>query len=189
MEEKKKGEIKEIYSELRGYLAEAPTPKETYETIETESVWEQYNGTVDLLNNISGKDYNRFRIVPSRHSSSGDTYIEIVAYRQKLGGLISRLYGEYFEAETNPLDGVPGTVIAQSQQQGQSVHIQMILDIQSKIDEKIPNYPEESKEKGFLQKLKGSISSILNVNQLLQTIHKMAKEFGLNLDDVLKIFS
>ena len=104
-------------------------------------------------------------------------------------GLVSRLYGKYFEAEANPLDGVPSTFIAQNQQQGQSVHVQMILDIQSTIDKKISDYPEESKEKGFLQKLKGSLSSILNVNQLLQTIHKMAKEFGLNLDDVSKMFS
>jgi len=188
MEEKKKGEIKAIYSELRGYLAETPTIKDDDDIFE-ESVWLQYNSTVRLLNEVSGKDYSRFLIEARRSEASSRLRIDIVAYRSKLGGLISRLYGEYFEEEPNPLDGTPSTVIAQSQQQGQSIHIQMILDVQSKIDEKIPNYPEGSNEESFLQKLKGSLSSISNVNQLLQTVFKLAKDSGLDINEAWKIFT
>ncbi len=187
MEEKKKKELYTIYSELRGYLAQAPTPKKTYEPIETESIWEQYNRTVDLLNNISGEDYNRFRIVPSRYSSTGSTYITIVAYTQKLGGLISALRGKYFAAdEPNPLDGVPSTVIAQTQQQNQSI---ILLEIQSIIYEKLPNYPDGSKEKGFLEKLKSSLTSISNITQLFSQLFKLAKNCELSINDLLKIFS
>ena len=65
----------------------------------------------------------------------------------------------------------------------------MILDVQSKIDEKIPNYPDGSNEKSFLQKLKGSLSSISNVNQLIQNVLKLAKDSGLDINDALKIFT
>ncbi len=113
-------------------------------------------------------------------------YINIVAYKQKLGGLISGLHGEYFADEPNPLDGVPSTVITQTQQQNQSI---MLLEIQSIIYEKLPNYPDGSKEKGFLGKLKSSLSSISNITQFLKQLFKLAKDSGLNADDLHKIFS
>jgi ubiquinone biosynthesis protein Coq4 len=103
--------------------------------------------------------------------------------------LISKLHAEYFPDELSHLDGVPGTVMTQNQQQSQSVLFQMILDVQSKIDEKISNYKDGSNEKSFLQKLKGSLSSISNVNQLIQTILKLAKDSGLDFNKALEIFT
>jgi hypothetical protein len=189
MEENKKRDIRVIFSELRGYLKEAPSLKEKDPEIREESIWEQYNETVHQLSAISEKDYKRFCLEPSRRPSSTNYHITVVAYRQGLGGLISALHAEYFTDEPNPLDAVPSTVISQSQQQDQSVHIQMILDIQSKIDEKISKCQDGTPEKGFLQKVKSSLSSIKNVTQLLQTIFKMAKESGLDLDNIQKMFS
>jgi hypothetical protein len=110
-----------------------------------------------------------------------------ITYRQKLGGLISHLHGKYFADERAPFSGGPSTIITQSQQQSQ--FIQMVLDMQSKIDEQMPHFSEGSKEKGFLQKLKSSLSSISDVTQLLNQLFKLAKEFGLNIDSVSKIFS
>ncbi len=187
MEEDKKRELKAIYSELRGYLAQAPDIKYEY-PIHEESVWEQYNAAVNLLNEISGKDYSHFSIKPEQSPSSTRPSIGIIAYRNKLGGLISKLHGEYFADEPNPLDGVPSTIMTQSQEQNQSVHIQMLLDIRSKIDEKIPNYPEGSKERNYLQKLKSLLSSMKSGSQILQTILKMAKDFKLNIDDISTFF-
>ena len=140
-----------------------------------------------MLSIISGKDYGRFLIEPK--SDRNVPYIYLITYRQKLGGLISALHAEYFGNELAPFSGVPSTIITQSQQQNQSVHIQMLLEIQSKIDEKIPHYPEGSKERSFLQKLKRSLSSISNITQLLSQLLKMAKEFGLRIDDILKFFN
>lgn len=157
--------------------------------IHEESVWMQYNAAVNSLNEVSGEDYSHFCIKAEQSPGSTKPSINIIAYKQKLGGLISRLHGEYFSEEPNPLDGVPSTVIAQSQQQGQSVHIQMLFEMQDIIDKKIPNYPEGSKEKSFLQKLKDSLRYISNVKEIFQTIFKMAKDSGLNPDDLYKIFS
>jgi hypothetical protein len=188
MEEEKKGELKAIYSELRGYLAQAPEIKDEYD-IHEESVWTQYNEAVNLLNKISGKIYSRFCIKPEQSPMSTRPSISVVAYRNMLGGLISRLHGEYFAEEPNPLDGVPSTVMTQNQQQYQSVRIQMIIDITDIINEKIDKYEDGSKEKGFFQKLKSSLSSISNVNQLIKTILKLAKDSGLDINEALKIFT
>ncbi len=64
----------------------------------------------------------------------------------------------------------------------------MLLEIQSKIDEKIHSYEDGSKEKSFLQKFKNSLSSISNATQLISQLLKLAKDFGLNIEDILKIF-
>lgn len=186
MEEKKR-ELNAIYSELRGYLAQAPETKDRFDELFEESVWKQYNETVNLLNEISEKDYSRFCIEPKRSATSTRLRINITAYRQKLNGLISRLREEYFPDEPNSLDGVPSTVITQNQQQVLSV--QMIIDINDIINEKIDKYEDGTKEKGFFQKLKSSLSSISNVNQLLRTVFKLAKDSGLNIDEVLKVFT
>ena len=189
MEEEKKRELKAKYSELRGYLAQAPEIKGGVTKFFVESVWIQYNAAVNSLNEISGKDYSDFCIEPTCSATSSRLCMDITAYKSKLSGLISKLREEYFPDEPNPLDGVPSTVMTQNQQQSQSVHIQMIRDIQSKIDEKIDKYEDGTKGKGFLQKLKNSLSTILNVNQLIQTILKLAKDSGLNYDEASKIFT
>ena len=182
----KKEKLRPLYSELQGYLAQAPSPEKSYEATDDESMWTQYNQSVNLLSKISGQDYNRFLIEPQTGNSG--PFIRLVTYRQKLGGLISRLHGEYFAGEPAPFSVGPDTVITQSQQQYQSVHIQMLLEIQSEIDEKLRNYQEGSKEKNFLQKFKNSLSSVSNVVQLFNQLFKVAKGCNINIDDILKIF-
>jgi hypothetical protein len=143
-----KEKLRPLYSELKGYLAQVPDYAEgAVDTIQEKCIWELYNKTVDLINEILEDDFRRFRIELEHEGE----YIFLHHYRNMLGGLISRLHGEYFADEPNPLDGVPSTVIAQSQHQNQSI---MLLEIQSIIYGKLPNYPDGSKEKDFLQKLK-----------------------------------
>ena len=181
-----KEKLRPVYFELKGYLTQFPTSEIKY-IIYDEPVWKQYNDAVKLVVKISEKeDYSRFLIIPS--DSVVGPYVELFTYQQKLYGLISRLQGEYFSDEPSPFGGTPNTVITQSQQQNQSVHIQMLLDIQSKVDEKIPKYPEGSKENNFLQKFKSMLSSMSNITQLFSHFFKTAKEFGLNIDDITEIF-
>ncbi len=187
MEEGKRTELRAIYSQLRGYLAGAPEADEY--SISEESIWIQYNAAVNSLKEITGKGYNQFSMQPKQDEHSTRPSIINMTYRSSLNGLISRLHGEYFHDEPNPLDGTPSTVITQNQQQGQSVYIQMIVEITDIINEKIDKYKEGSKEKGFFQKLKSSLSSTANAKQLLQSIFKLAKDSGLNVDDVLKVFT
>ncbi len=177
--------IRPLYAEIRGYLYQAPEAKATFDSIHNKDVWDQFNGVIKLLEEITEKNYSRFIIKP-KESQVGD-YVSVILYRQKLGGLLSSLHAEYFNDEVDPLHKGPATVISQNQQQQQTVHIQMILDMQSKIDGNIDKYEEGSKEKGFLRKVKSSLSSVKNVIQLLSLLLNTAKDFGLNIQEVISI--
>jgi len=180
----KNDEVKCLYAEFVGYLSQLPSPSTTNDIVTDEASWAQYNDAVARLPQVTGKDYKTFSITPGR----GRDWVELVTYRQKLGGLISRLHAEYFPELPEPFSGQPSVVITQSQQQSQSVFIQMLLDVQSKIDEKLPTLKEESKEKGFLQKLKGTLSSAPNIISLIVQILTLAKECGISIDKLSELF-
>ena len=82
---------------------------------------------------------------------------------------------------------MPSTIKTQNEQQIKSV--QMFLDIQSKIIDSSKQFDEGSKEKKFIDKLKGSLSTVSNVNDLIKLCLKLSEEFGVGLATVLKIFS
>ena len=179
-----KEKIRPLYSELQGYLSQAPTARSPGDYSNDESLWLQYNQSVDLLSAISEQDYSRFRIAPVRDKY--EDFVRINTYRKKLGGLISSLHGEYFADEPSPLSGSPSTIISQTQQQSQS--IQMLLDIQSKIDENLSKYTDGSPERGFLEKFKSSLGSVSSVTDLFKLCFKLAKDFGISIATLLKIF-
>ena len=176
-----KDKIRLLYSEFQGYLSQ--TPKRDDRVIVDDSDWTRHNETVKELYQIAGENYNKFLIKPN---ISNDCVL-LSTYRQILGGLISRLHAEYFSDEPAPFSGMPSTIITQTQQQSQS--IQMYLDIQSKIDEAIPNFEDGSKEKGFLEKFKSSLNTASNVNDLFKLCFKLATELGVSIATLLKIFS
>ncbi|NLE24266.1 MAG: hypothetical protein GX625_02825 [Clostridiaceae bacterium] len=179
-------EIKSLYAEFIGYLSQAPSEKDR-STINEPQIWEQYNKSIEKLSEYSGKDYSDFSI-KVKNSSSG-AYIQTVLYRSKLGGIISKLHAEYFDTLPEPFSGKPSIVINQNQQQNQQILFQLILDVQSKIDEKLPSLPEGSKEKTFLQKLKGSLSATTGVVDLLSKIFSLAKECGVPTEGLMKLFT
>ena len=59
-----KNKIRPLYSELQGYLSQAPTTSTPHDSFGDKSLWLQYNEAVDLLSSESGKDYSRFKIEP-----------------------------------------------------------------------------------------------------------------------------
>jgi hypothetical protein len=179
-----KEKIRPIYSELQGYLSQAPSGKTS--SIHHEECWNLYNQTLDELQKATNRDYKKFHISPVKGMGEID-FIDVGVYRQKLGGLISRLHGEYFSDEIPPFSGMPSTVITQNQQQVQSV--QMFLDIQSKIIESSRQFDEGSKERKFIDKLKGSLSTVSNVTDMIKLCMKLAEEFGIGIAALLKIFS
>ena len=188
-----KEKIRPIYSELQGYLSQAPEIKDTNGCSYDFSLINQYNETIEELNDISDKDYKRFKIEEkeiinrSGGSLGGSNLFRISTYRNKLGGLIAKLYGEYFSDEPAPFSGMPNTVINQTQQQSQNFQVQMLLEVQSKIDEKITEFKEGTKEKSFLDKIKSSLSSIKNTTELLALILKTGKESGLTVEQIFNI--
>lgn len=184
MEEK----IRPIYKELQGYLSQTPLPETTYSQFNDSSIADQFNKTIDELNSCSGKNYDKFKISPNYEEPDHKTY-SLMEYRQKIGGLISRLHAEYFSKDNEPFGSTPSTIITQNQQQSQSLHIQMLLDFQSLIDEKLPKLNEGSKEKNFLQKMKESLHSVSNAIDLIKLILTTAGTVGLTIAELKKIIS
>ena len=184
-----KEKIRPLYCELRGYLSQVPDATRTGGYYYGSELWEHYNSSIDELNEISDGNYGRFRVSPTRSGGGGKLYIDIGTYQTKLAGLVERLHGEFFSDEPSPSGGMPTTVISQSQEQTQSFQIQMLLEVQSKIDEKIPKFDEASKERKFLEKVKGSLASIRSIAGLIALLLSLAKEYGLSIEDLKSLFN
>jgi len=181
--ERNKEEIRPLYSELQGLLSQAPEPElpgsGSIFTVRPQ-ILEHYHSIVENLSCLTGdENYKRFTV--------SDNYPSV--YRSKLSSLISSLHGKYFSDEPAPFSGMPSTVNIQTQEQSQAVHVQMLLEVQSKIDQKLPKYDEGTKEKKFLQKVKSSLSSIKDAVGLIVLLTNIARECGLSIDDLKSIFS
>jgi len=186
----KKEDIRPIYKEFQGYLSQAPG-EDQIRLIYDDNLWNQVNQAIDELNSISGEDYNRFKmaIKQIRHGREGTRdVVDVGTYRAKLGGLVSRLHGQYFSDEPAPFSGMPSTVISQSQQQSQTVHIQMLLDFQSKIDAQLQKIEPGDKRRTFLEKVKEALSSVKDYAGLIALWITTARECGLTLEELLELF-
>ncbi len=96
-----KEQVRPIYFELQGYLSQAP--EREIGVIYEREVWTQYNQSIAELENVTSKAYDRYKIKPYP-SHTGKECITVQAYRTVLGGLISRLHGEYFHEEPSPIN-------------------------------------------------------------------------------------
>lgn len=188
-----KNKIRPIYRELQAYLAQAPLLTSNSDSTRDKILWSSFNNLIDELNKITGDNWSRFKVINIKHGqvnqrSTPYEYISVFEYRTKVNGLVEHLYGKYFFDEQVPFSGMPNTVINQHQFQNQTTNVQILLDFQSKIDEKLNRYVDGSKEKTFLEKIKSSLSKAGNVVELFNLILKTGKDIGLTIEEVLKIF-
>lgn len=183
-------DIRPIYTELQGYLSQAPSAEKVVYLYD-KSLWDQLNGVIDELNEKSGEDYSKFKItsIMQQKHEPYSPYILTSDYRSKLNGLIMRIYGRHFSEEHSPFGGFPSTVITQSQAQSQSVHVAMIMELQSAIDKKLFTSELEENEKGFLTKVKESLPTLKSFVEVINLVLGLAKSFGLSVDQVVKLFS
>lgn len=180
MENKKT--IRPVYSELQGYLNQAPNVGEHGSSTTTDqTLWTQLNSTIDELNSVSGTDFSKFKITGIKQGQK-DLYINVSEYRTKLGGLITRLHGTYFSDEQAPFYGMPSTTITLSNQnrQEQSQHQTMVFELQSLIDNKLVELPD-GKEKNFLINLKQGLGTVKDFASLLLLISNLGQEYGIGI--------
>ena len=183
-------DIRPIYTELQGYLSQAPTiDKMMY--LYDKPLWEQLNTTIDELNEKSGEDFSKFKITDIKQQKREPyaQHVPTTDYRSKLNGLIMRLYGKYFSEEQSPFGGFPSTVVQQNQSQSQTMQITMILEFQSLIDRKIYGTELKPEEKSFLEKVKSSLPTVKSSIELMNMCLSLAKSLGLSIDQVLKLFT
>lgn len=182
-----KNEIRVIYKELQGYLSQIPLPRETYDTVDDKSIWEQVNQVIDELNQVTEKDYTRFKVEPWKDQYNSEM-LRVTTLRLKLGGLISRLHAEFFNSEPEPFSGSPSTVISQHQEQNQKLNVQIITELKEKIREKENEYESGSKEKIFLDQFKNKLEEIKDANSLILLILNIASSIGLSVSKIIDIF-
>lgn len=185
-----KNTIRPIYSELQGYLSQAPEATSGRERIyDDTSLVDQLNSSIDELQQVSQKDYSRYKEVirSTGWNGSMQRYFDLLSYRSKLGGLISRLYGEYFSDEIAPFSSMPSTVINQHQSQNQFQSQNVVLELHERIISEIPKHAEGTKERSFLEKLKSSLSTVKNITDILAIALKLGGEFGLDPATIHKL--
>lgn len=183
-----KKEIKSIYATLKGYHKTLSSLKVDY--FDNEIVWNNYNSEIDELNKISGRDYSKFKIVPEGNDL-GDRYyysIGVSVFKFNLSGLLARLHDEYFPEDLDPFSISPVSVTNISQNQSQITIMQIVLEFQGKIDEKLPEYKEGTKERSFLERVKSALSGVSNVTQLVSLIFSVGKDLGMTAEQIYNIF-
>lgn len=183
--------IRPIYSELQGYLTQAPVDEGGKNIVyrnsgDPQTLVDQLNLTIDELNEITANNYDKLKIAPVRWGDG--TAVHISDYRTKLNGLISKLHGQYFSKENAPFSMTPSTVISQQQLQSQTTNIQILLEVQSFLDKKTSLYSEGTKERGFLDRVKSTLSGVKDVNELIKLILEAGNSVGLSMAEILKIF-
>jgi len=174
--------IRPIYHELRGCLAEAPTVGDHgSSTTRDKSLWLHLNNAIDELNKLSENDYSKFKV---SNIQRGDRYesIFITEYRNKLGALITRLYGTYFYTELSPLPGMPSTNITVSNQQSQQQS--MVIDLQNIVDEKLKTIEPETSESNFLKDLKNGLSGITGIANLMLLLSELGEKYNLTMKEI-----
>jgi len=190
-----KEKIRPIYLRLQGYLSQTPKAEANFSSFKEPEMWNQVNKAIEELNNILDKSYDDFKIESKTRLSNKvpQSYVNVIMYRTKLGGLINQLHGEFFSNEQAPFSGVPSTVNIQNQQQtqqqSQEVRVQMILEFQSEIDEKIQKLPPGSNERTFLEKIKKSLSKVSNYTQLVQLLLTTGEQMDLTIKQILNLLS
>lgn len=183
-----KQKTRPVYSELQGYLNQAPPVGEHgYFSTFDQTLWNQFNLTIEELNEVTGANFNKFKVT-GIHQGNNGANIYVTEYRSKLGGLITRLHGTYFSNEPAPFHGMPSTSITVSNQQEQTQYQTIALEIHSFVEKKIATLPE-GKEKSFLSELKEGLGDIKSFASLMLLIAKLGKEYGIGIDQLGILFS
>lgn len=176
-------------------LSETPLFNNAYTTFSEAEIWENYNSVVDKLNEVSKKDYSKFKVEPKWDDwgdGSGQYVVNGTLFRQKLNGLINHLHAEFFPTERAPFSGEPTHVFEQNQTVSQNTEVQVlmmtVLEVQEKLIKQEGIYPEDSKESKFIKKLKDALKGVKSNIDLINTILQTAMTVGITLDSLHKIF-
>ncbi|MFZ2153003.1 MAG: hypothetical protein WAV41_03005 [Microgenomates group bacterium] len=172
--------VKPLFNCLKGYYETAPESGYCRHP----PIWENYNKTIDELNNITSVNYDRFKITNIR-DDAGDQVVDVNEYRQKLLGLVKYLEGEYdFFEETKSSSGV-----IFNNNQTQNLHLTIVLEFQTLVDKKLYGSKLDEQEKGYLEKIKELLPGIKSITEIVNLILSLGKTMGLTLDQITKLFT
>lgn len=181
MQKENTKEIKGVYEELKGVLS----------SIENKDSWFDDNSFSNHANRVISRvgtlcpeinDIDSYKIQPEYIQQRGNI-IQPIPAKAKLKSLIGRIRGSY-EMEDSAVN--TGHTFIQTQQQ--QMNIELLLDVRGQIDKHIQEYSKEQPERKFLEEVKSKLSTVKSAIDVLRLIISAAKEFGISLATLLKIF-
>lgn len=176
-----KKEIVSSYRELKGVLEAIP-----------EESWFYDNGFVEHGNKVINRvaqvcpeieDINIYLLSGST-VINGSLTVNSTSARQKVLSLLGRMEGLYALNERVPESG---NTFIQNQSQSQSQHISLVLELQAKILQELPQHEEGTKERTFLEKMRDSLPTLTGTLDALSTALKIGAELGLDPSTIRKL--
>jgi len=174
-----KKEIVSIYEELRGILT----------SIGDEKSWFDDDGFTGHANHIIERvgllcpeisDIGLY-LIQTKYQRDRGEIVESIPAKAKLNSLIGRLKGLY-DIDARAVNS--GHIFIQNQQ----MNIELLLDVRGQIEKNLENYKPEQPERQFLEKLKEKLSTARSAMDVIRLIISTAKEFGISLVALMKIF-
>lgn len=186
-----KEKIRPVYLELQGYLNQLSQLGDK-SSIRTRATWDNYHSAISELNSIAGCNYDKFKLLidvsPGNFGQSYN-YVDLTNFKFQLGGLIMKLYGKYFFEERNPLDGTPSTVINTTQNQSQSVQLEIVFEMTELITQKLDKYNKDTPERNFLEQVKEGVKAGKSITELINFILTTGTNLGLTAATILQLLS
>lgn len=139
------------------------------------------------MSELGNKGYEKFRINPK--SGQFGLCIDLSSYRGSLGGLIAKLHADYFSNELAPFSTMPNTVITTTQNQNQSVKIEIAVEMTELITDKIKQYKEGSIERRFLDRIKQGVKEGKSIVDLVGLILRTGAELGLTVSAMAQLLT
>ena len=68
------------------------------------------------------------------------------------------------------------------------MNIELLLDVRGQIDKHLQDYSKDQPERKFLEEVKSKLSTVKSAIDVLRLIISTAKEYGVSLAALLKIF-
>ncbi len=172
------------YEELKGVLGSIPEDRTWFDD---DGFSPQVNRIIERIKTLGTEinDIDSYMITANYIQDRGNT-IDVIPTRSKLNGLIGRIKGMY-DFDNGIKQSGAGHTFIQQQSQNQEQYQITILDLHERIISEIQKYPEGTKERGFLDKLKKSLPSLSNTMGILSSILSIAVDSGLNIEDIKKL--
>lgn len=175
-------------------LSQTPTFENPHSSFSVSEIWENYNGVVNRLNAVTGKNYDHHKIAPKSEMWNGGVshIVNGTLFRQKVNGLINFLHAEYFPNERPPFSGEPQNIFETNQTVTQSTEIQVlmvtVLELQEKLIRAEKDFPEGTPENKFIKIFKDALKGTKSNMELIMLMLQTAQAVGLTVDKLASLF-
>ena len=180
----KKKEILSVYEELIGVLSSIENLNGSW--FDDYGFSDHANMVIKRAGSICKEITNidEYLIYPQFENGRRGNIVLLTPARTKLKSLIGRLKGAY-DIDMSPKN--EGNTFIQTQSQNQTQSLTVLLELQEKIISEIPKYGKDTKERGFLEKLKSMLPTVKVLTDILSLALKIGAEFDLDPTTIHKL--